>query len=68
MPLIPRAEFEKNTLRSILATALKVVVELPVGVVEAGPVTEGLVKTFNLQLAVAIICVGPTSPQLSGGV
>ena len=48
--------------------AAKVVVEVPVGVVDAGPVTVGLVNTFMRVLAVAIICVVPTSPQLSGGV
>ena len=68
MPLIPNEEFEKNALSSILAIALKVVVEVPVGVAEAVPVTEGLVNTFMRQFAVAITWVKPTSPQLSGGV
>ena len=67
IPVIPKAEYVKNTLRSIFTTAVNVVVELPEGVVEDTP-TAGLVNTFMRVLAVAIICVVPTSPQLSGGV
>src|SRR5512140_1853735 len=68
MPEIPKAELAKKAFSSILATAVKVVIELPVGVVTGVLVTEGLLNTFSRVFAVAITCVKPTSPQLSGGV
>ena len=68
MPLIPKAGLEKNTFRSKLSEVVSVVVLVPGSVVTGTPVTEGLLKIFIRQLAVAIICVKPTSPQLSGGV
>ena len=52
----------------MLATAARVVVDVPEGVVKGVLVTEGLLKTFILVFAVTITCVRPTSPQLSGGV
>ena len=68
IPDIFKDGFEKNTFKSTSITALSVAVLLPVEVVTAVPVTEGLLKTFMRQLAVAIICEKPTSPLLSGGV
>ena len=68
IPDIPNELFAKKAFRSKFTIGVNVVVEVPVGVVAAVPVTEGLAKTFMRQLAVAITCVKPTSPQLSGGV